>query len=136
MFGRGYDEGGEGRRLIIDATSLFAGVLILLASLFSLLQGAAAIANDELYSEGSDYLYRFDMDVWGTVQLVIGALGLLVAYGVIRRSSWGLVCGMILACLSMVTNFAQLPTYPFWSMTLIAFDVLFLWALSRVPARE
>jgi hypothetical protein len=36
----------------------------------------------------------------------------------------------VLAVVSALVNFAFLPYYPFWSMTVIALDVVVIWALT------
>lgn len=118
------------RGLAADLAATFGGVLLIIASAFDVLQGASAIANDDFYSAGSEYLYRFNMDVWGAVHLALGIIGIVVGIGILMRAGWGLITGMIVAGLSMLTNFAFLPQYPFWSITIIAFDVLVIWALS------
>ena len=43
---------------------------------------------------------------------------------------------MIIAGLSMLANFAFLPYYPFWAMTIIALNVLIVWALCTQYANE
>ncbi len=106
-------------------------MILLVAGGFGMIQGASAVANDDLYSQGSDYLYQFDMTAWGWVHLVLGAIGVLVAVGILMRKSWAFVSGMLVAGLSMLTNFAFIPHYPFWAITLIALDVLVVWALSN-----
>ena len=115
---------------MVDFVAILAGVLLLLNAAFGILQGASAIANDDLYSAGSDYLYKLDMTVWGWTHVVIGVLGFVVAIGILRGASWGLVSGMIIAGLSAIANFAILPYYPLWGITIIALDVLIIWALS------
>lgn len=113
-----------------DVVGTFAGVLLLAAGAFGALQGASAVANDDLYSQGSEYLYDFDMTVWGWIHVTIGLASIVVAVGILMRRSWGQVTGMIVAGLSMVANFAFLPHYPFWALVLIAINVLIVWALS------
>jgi hypothetical protein len=125
---RNFDDSTRGS--VVDVTATFAGVLLIVAAGFDMLQGVAAIANDDLYAAGTEYLYKLDMTVWGTVHLVIGLLSLVVAIGILRRTGWGQVSGMIIAGLAMLTNFAALPLYPFWSIVVIAFYGLVIWALS------
>jgi len=115
---------------LIDFVSILAGVLLLINAAFGILQGASAIANDDLYSAGSDYLYKLDMTVWGWTHVVIGVLCFVVAIGILRGASWGQVSGMVIAGLSAIANFAFLPYYPLWGITIIALDVLIIWALS------
>ncbi|MGY2702359.1 MULTISPECIES: DUF7144 family membrane protein [unclassified Nocardioides] len=115
---------------VADVTATFAGVLLIVVALLDILQGASAIANDDLYSQGSDYLYKFDMDVWGWVHVVLGVISIAVAVGIIRRVGWGQLGGMIVAGLGILTNFAALPHYPIWSVIVIAFYALVMWSLS------
>ena len=115
---------------VADLTASFAGVLLIVAGLMDILQGSSAIANDDLYSKGSDYLYQFNMTTWGWIHVVLGVLGLAVAVGILRRSGWGQVGGIIVAGLGILTNFAALPHYPFWALTLTAFYLLVIWSLT------
>lgn len=113
-----------------DVVGVLAGVLLLMSGAFEILQGASAIANDDLYAAGSDFLYQFDMTVWGWVHLVIGVLSIIVGIGILGGRSWALVAGMIIAGLSAIANFAFLPHYPLWAVTVIAVDLLIIHALS------
>jgi hypothetical protein len=124
---RAADTGGG---FVTDLVSMLAGVLLIIAACFSMLQGAAAIANGDIYAAGSDYLFQFNMTAWGWVHLVIGVLCLIVAIGILRGTSWGQLCGMLVAGLSAVANFAFLPHYPLWAITVIAVDLLIIYALS------
>jgi hypothetical protein len=116
--------------LVADLTASFAGVLLIVAALLDILQGASAIANDDLYSQGNEYLYRFNMTTWGWIHVVLGVIAIAIAIGILRRAGWGQVGGMIVAGLGILTNFAALPHYPLWALVLIAFYVLVIWSLS------
>jgi len=122
--------------VVADLTSVLAGTLLLMTALFDILQGLSAIAKDDVYAVGTDYLYSFDTATWGWVHLIIGVLALAVAIGILMRASWGQVTGLIVAGLVMLTNFAFLPYYPFWSITLIAFSGLVMWALCAQLQRK
>jgi hypothetical protein len=112
-----------------DLVSSFAAVILLTTASFEVLQGIGAIANDELFLAHSDYLYEFDMTAWGWTHVVLGLLLGAIAVGVLAHKSWAQVTGMIVAGLSMLTNFAFLPYYPLWSLVIIAFNVVAIWAL-------
>ena len=113
-----------------DFTATFAGVLLVIAGAFDVLQGLSAIANDDLYAASSEYLYKLDMTVWGTVHLIIGIIGIVVGVGIATRASWAPVCGIVIAGLAMLTNFAFLPLYPVWGIIIIGFNALVIWALT------
>ena len=40
--------------------------------------------------------------------------------------------GILIAALSMIANFAYLPYFPIWGLTVIAIDVIVMWALVRM----
>jgi hypothetical protein len=132
--GDDYDTSAKGG--LADVTSAFAGVLLLLASLFDLLQGMSAVHDDELYAAGSDYLFRIDVTAWGWVHIVIGLLGVGVSIGILMRKAWGMVTGMIVASLSILTNFTFLPVYPVWASFIIAFNLAVIWSLSYQLKRD
>ena len=128
------DDPTEG--FMTDFVGVLAGVLLLMSGAFEILQGASAIANDDLYSAGSDFLYQFNMTTWGWVHLVIGVLSIIVGIGILAGRSWGQVAGMIIAGLSAIANFAFLPHYPLWAITVIAVDLLIIYALSVQLRRD
>ena len=117
------------RETAADLTGMLAGTLLLMAALFDILQGLSAIVNDDLYAAGDDYLYKFDATTWGWVHVVVGVLAVAVAIGLVLGASWAQATGLIVAGLVMLTNFAFLPYFPFWSITVIAFSGLVMWAL-------
>jgi len=122
-----------------DVVGLMAGTLLGMVSLLQILEGIAAIAQDDLYASGVDYVYRFDTTAWGWTHVVVGVLCSVVAVGILARRSWGQVTGITVAVLSTIANFAFLPHYPLWSLTIIGFNVLIVCALCaqlRAPAPE
>jgi hypothetical protein len=123
------------RGTVADITSSFAGVLLLVTGSMDILQGLAAIANDDVYGQNADYIYGFNASAWGWIHLVLGVLSILVAVGILLRKGWGQVTGIIVAGLGMLTNFAALPHYPFWGLIVIAFYALVIWSLTTQMRR-
>ncbi|GAA4690870.1 DUF7144 family membrane protein [Nocardioides conyzicola] len=125
----GSDVDGSAPGVFAAATATFAAFLLMIASLFDILQGLSAVADDELFTPGKQYLYEIDLTVWGWVHLGIGAAGVVVAVGILRRTTWAQVAGLGAATIGILTNFVFLPVYPVWSAFIIGFDVLVVWAL-------
>jgi hypothetical protein len=130
----GVAPGTEGRHgqpapLWADMVSIFAGVILLIIAGFQVLQGLAAIANDDVFATTGEYIFNFDVTAWGWTHLILGILCALVAIGILVGTSWGQVAGMIVAGLAALANFAFLPYYPFWALTVIAFSLVVIWAL-------
>jgi hypothetical protein len=114
---------------ISDVGATFAGVLLIVVSFMEIMHGIAAIANPELFAAGED-IYRFNGTVWGITHITVGVISIIVAYGILKRMSWAQLGGMIIAGVGILTEFADLPHYPLWSIVTIAFYGFVIWALS------
>lgn len=121
---------------VADVTGVLAGCLLLVSAVGNFMQGLSAMAGDDLYVSTEEYLFKLDTTAWGWVHLVIGVLAGAVAIGILLQAAWGQVTGLIVAGLMILTNFAFLPHYPFWSLTIIAFSVLVMWALCTQLRRD
>ena len=110
--------------------TVFAGVMMIMAGGFQALTGLVAIFENEFYVETRNYLVKFDATTWGWVHLLLGLLVFFAGFAVMSGKTWGRTVGIILAALSALTNFAFLPYYPFWAMTIIALDIFIIWALA------
>lgn len=124
---RAYESSTAGAWAIGGAA--FAGVMLATVAIFQILQGIAAIADDEMYVSGIKYVYQIDLTTWGWVHLVLGIVGLTAGIGILANKAWANVIGIVLATLGAISSFAFLPYFPFWSLVIIAFDVFIIWAL-------
>ena len=77
-----------------------------------------------------EYLLQFDATQWGWIHLLLGLVVLFAGFAVMSGQTWARVIGVILAVVSALSNFAFIPYYPFWSLTIIALDVFVIWALT------
>jgi hypothetical protein len=109
---------------------LFAGVMMAMAGSFQALAGLVAIFQDEFYVATPNYFLQFDATTWGWIHLLLGLVVLCAGFAVLSGQTWGRVVGIILAAVSALANFAFIPYYPFWSMTIIALDIFIIWALA------
>jgi hypothetical protein len=110
----------------------FAGVILATVGLFQFLEGLSAVFEDKVYLTTPDYLYSIDLTGWGWIHMVLGALAMAVGIAVLYGRAWAQATGIVIAVLSAASNFAFLPYYPFWSMMVIAIDVLAIWALATL----
>ncbi len=119
----------SGKAAVADVTTMFAAIVLLILGGLEILQSIAAIANDDIFVTTQNYVFQFDVTTWGWIHLVLGILALFVAVGILRNQGWALIGGIVLAILSTLANFATIPYYPWWSLTIIAFNALLVWAL-------
>ncbi|MEV0437210.1 hypothetical protein [Nocardia sp. NPDC050413] len=115
---------------IAAGTSIAAGILLAVVGVLQIFQGISAVANDDLIVVGPEYAYQFDLTSWGWWHIVLGAIVVIVAIGLMAGQTWGRVAAMLIAALSIVANFLWLPYYPWWSIIIIVLDVVVIWAIA------
>ena len=108
---------------------VFAAMAMVLVGFFQIVEGFSALFQKELHLNYPDLLFPFDLTAWGVVHLVIGVL--LIAAGLTVRTArpWARSVGIAFAMISAVANFLFAVYSPAWSVTLIALDVVVIWAL-------
>ena len=110
---------------------LFAGAIILISGVFSVIQGfVGLIAPDTYYVKTTGSLFMFDVQGWAWWTLIIGILLVLTALALFAGQTWARVIAIILASLSAIGNLLQVPAQPWWSLILIGVDILIIYALT------
>ncbi|WP_454319425.1 DUF7144 family membrane protein [Streptomyces phaeoluteigriseus] len=113
----------------------FAGALLLCSGFLAVLQGVAAIAEDDVYAHVGSYVYGLTLTGWGWIHLVLGVLAAVTGAGLLRGAARARLPGVLLASLSLVAQFLFLPYEPVWSSVVMAIDVLVVRALTSRRAR-
>ena len=114
---------------------VFAAVLLGVLGLFNLLDGISAVAKSSFFVAGARFVVG-DLRAWGWTVLILGALQLLAAFGVMARSQFARWFGVAVLALNAVAQMAFIPSYPFWSLLIIAVDVVALYALCAYGGRD
>jgi hypothetical protein len=122
--------GAEGYGLV-----LFAAVMLLVTSFFNLIDGIAAIANSHVFVANAHYVIG-DLRAWGWTALIFAVLQLVAGLGVLAGNQLARWAGVGLLALNLIAQMFFLPAYPFWSLTIIAVDVVALWGLCVYGSRE
>ena len=119
----------EGHGLII-----FASVLLLVLACFNLIDGIAAVARSHVFVANAHYVFG-DLRAWGWITLILGALQLLAAAGVLAGNQLARWFAVAVVGLNAISQMFFIPAYPFWSLTIIAVDVVALWGLCVYGSR-
>ena len=106
----------------------FASVLLMIIGFFNLIYGIAAIANSHVFTAHAHYVFG-SLRTWGWITLIIGVLQLLAAAGVLAGNQAARWFGVAVLGLSAIDQMFFLPAYPFWSLAIIAMDVVALYGL-------
>lgn len=109
---------------------VFAAVMLIIIGAFHALNGLSAIIDDQFYVVTVNYLYSIDVTTWGWIHLIAGIVVALAGIYLLRGSLWAVIVGIIVAAISAILNFVFIPYYPFWSLLIIALDVVVIWALA------
>jgi len=124
-----------GRRAEGYGLILFAVVLLLVVGFFNLIDGIAAIANSHVFIANAHYVFG-NLRAWGWITVIAGALQLLAAAGVLAGNQLARWFAVAVVGLNAINQMLFIPAYPFWSLTIIAIDVVALWALCVYGSRE
>ena len=127
--GRSYAE-GRGYGLV-----LFAGVLLLVSGFWNLIYGIAAIAQSHVFVANAHYVFG-NLRAWGWVTLIFAILLLIAGGGIMVGNQVARWFGVVVLGLNLIEQMFSIPAYPFWSLTIIALDVVALYGLSAYGSRE
>ncbi|WP_371597100.1 hypothetical protein [Streptomyces sp. NBC_00564] len=119
-----------------EGLTVFAAVMLMIAGVLDILRGVMAIAEDDVFVATRNYVFEFDLTSWGWIHLVLGALAVIVSFGLFQSSLWARVAGVAIAGLIIIANFLSLPYSPVWSIVMIAFSGFIIWALCVVRSDE
>jgi len=121
---------GRGLGLVI-----FSAVLLAVIGFFNLLDGIVAIAQSSFFIAGAHYVVG-DLRAWGWVMTIFGAVQILAAIGVWAGSQLARWFAVAVVGLNAIAQMFFIPAYPFWSLMIIAVDVVALWGLCAYGSRE
>jgi hypothetical protein len=110
--------------------ALFAAIMLMIAGMFQVIAGIAAIAEDEILVVGREWAFSLDITAWGWIHLLVGAVLILAGAGILTGNLAARILGVVVAGVSAVANFAFLPYYPVWAIAVIAVDIAIIWALT------
>jgi len=108
----------------------FAAFMMMLIGSFQIAIGVVAVFNQDFYVTTPNYVFAFDVGVWGWIHLLWGIVVLAAGIAVLRGSVWAATLGSVIAAISAVQAFLFLPYEPFWSIIVIALSVMVIWALT------
>ncbi|MGH3163269.1 MAG: DUF7144 family membrane protein [Streptosporangiaceae bacterium] len=127
--GRSYAE-GRGYGLV-----LFAGVLLLVSGFWNLIYGIAGIAQSHVFVANAHYVFG-DLRAWGWITLIFAILLLVAGGGVMVGNQMARWFAVVVLGLNLIEQMFAIPAYPFWSLTIIAMDVVALYGLCAYGSRE
>ena len=114
--------------------TFFASIMMLTIGVFQGIAGLTAIFKDDasiyVNTKDASYFLNLDTTTWGWIHLLIGVIVFLAGIAVLAGQVWARTVGVFVALGAIIANFAFIPIYPIWSITIITLGVLVIWALT------
>ena len=110
----------------------FAGTLMLIIGAIDFFQGLIALLEDEYFvATGSGFLV-VDLTGWGWTLLIWGVLLVVAGLGLLTAQSWARWFTIVVVSLNFLAQLGFLGNtqYPLWSLTVIALNIIVLYALT------
>src|SRR5262249_12038171 len=114
---------------------VFASVILAVLGFFNLIYGIAAIAKSHVFVANARYVFG-DLRSWGWITLIIGVLQLLAAAGVLTGNQLAPWVAAVVVGLNALDQMVFVGAYPFWSLMIIAVDIVAIWGLCAYGSRE
>lgn len=135
---------GHGATALPDPWSgwvIFSSTMMILLGCFQGIAGLVALFNKSYYLVSSSGLVvHVDYTVWGWVHLIVGVVALVAGFGLFTGAMWARVLAIMVAGLSAIVNFAFIPAFPLWALTIIVVDILVIYAVAahgrEIPSRS
>jgi hypothetical protein len=106
----------------------FAGIVLILAGSFNLLDGIVALTKDEHFR--ADELLFGDLSAWGFWWIFIGLLQVWAGTQVLKLKDVGMMMGIAFAGLNAFTQLMFIGAYPAWAVTIMVLDLIIIYALA------
>ncbi len=107
---------------------VFATAMFVLAACLNVIWGIAAVSSSHFFVAGANYILS-DLNTWGWVAIGFGVVQAFAALSIWRGGAFGRWFGIAIAGLAVIVAMMSIPAYPFWSLTLVAIDVLVIYGL-------
>jgi hypothetical protein len=112
---------------------IFAAIMLFVVGVLNVIYGIAAIGDSKFFVQDQKYILS-NLNTWGWVTLIIGALQLLAAFSLWSGNLYGRVVAIFVASLSAVAALLSIPAYPFWSLAIFAIDIIIIYQVSLYGA--
>jgi hypothetical protein len=127
---RSADTAGRSGRWALGLT-FFAAMVMLIAGTAQFFTGLSAVLGNVPYAFTADHqLLHFSLTTWGWIHLLVGLVVFGAGATLLSGQRWARAVAILFVLFSAITSFLYVPQYPLWALTVIALDVLVIWALA------
>jgi hypothetical protein len=120
-----YDDPDRGYGWVV-----FAGILLLIVGTINIIEGIAAIGGAHFFTRSGVHYVFGSLKSWGWIVLIIGAAQVLVGLGIFAKNQFTRWIGIVVLMANALAQVLMMPAYPFWSLSLLALDVIAIFGLA------
>jgi hypothetical protein len=114
---------------------LFAGIMMAVVSVLNIIYGIAAIGDSSFFVNDQKYILS-NLNTWGWVTLGIGAVQMVAVFSVWNGRTFGRWLGIAMAAASAIAALLSIPAYPFWSLAILAIDIMIIYGLAAYGGQQ
>jgi hypothetical protein len=111
----------------------FSAVMLVMAGIFGMFDGLVAIFEDEVYLIGDEAVVAFDLTTWGWIHFLVGAGVFAAGLAVMQGATWARLVGVSAAFLHAAVTIWFITLAPWWTIAIIAIDVIVIYGLMVPP---
>ena len=96
-----------------------------------MIEGLLALLSPTFFLTGGGRVLALNLAGWGWLHLILGALVLVTGLGLLWGApTWARSVGLGLIAINMLVQLVWLPAFPIWSIVILTFDLLVLYAIA------
>lgn len=106
----------------------FASIVLMTAGIMRIFDAFWAFDKDDEITENTQLLlFDEDLNTYGWIWLIIGALLVLAGFGVLSGAQWARWFGIGMAAIALISAFLWIYAFPIWSLVgvVIAMSVIY-----------
>ncbi|HET9658166.1 MAG TPA: hypothetical protein VFP72_22630 [Kineosporiaceae bacterium] len=109
---------------------VFGAVMMIIIGGLHVIQGLVALLKDTYYLvTNSGLVVAVNYTGWGWVHVIFGVIVCAAGIVLFTGRMWARIVAVCVAALSLLINFTFIAAYPFWSLTLMALDIIVMYAV-------
>jgi hypothetical protein len=110
----------------------FAALMLMIIGAIDFFEGLIAVIRDNYYAVARGQIFIMDTTKWGWITMILGVILFLVGLGLAGGAGWARWIAIILLVVNLLAQLSWLgnSSYPLWSLTVIALEIIVLFALT------
>jgi hypothetical protein len=110
--------------------TFLGSMLMVMLGAFHLIEGIAALIDDDFYVLRENFALEIDVTAWGWIHTLGGIAVMVAGIALLSGNVAARLVTILICSVSIIWNFYSIPYYPVWSIMMIAFAIGVIWALT------